>query len=238
MPVPRSPYGRPVVSMEPSMFEAIRSVLSQSVEYQNWGLNALTISALGTAFFTFVEGWGNLAQILTIFRKKSGESVSTNFFIYITAAFSLYLFYGVHTRSLSVTFNGVIFLLHPPILYGLWRYKGFTKDNWAMVGLGVTLNLLFVFTPYKTEVFGIMNVGVVFFLSQMPYEIWKAGTRGAADIKMIAAYMTSTVFWVGYAFATADPILRISTPLNLFFLTTAAVLWYRSEEDPALSSAT
>lgn len=220
------------------MLEAICAFLSQSVECQNWGLNTLTISALGTAVFTFVEGWGVVEQIRTIFLKKSGESVSVNFFVYVTVAFLVYLLYGIHIGSLSMVFNGILAILQLPILYGLWLFKGFTKDNWVMIGFGTLLCVLFFATPYKTQIFALTSVGVVAFMGLVPYEIWKTGTRGAADIKMILAYLTSTIFWVGFAYGTADPVLRISTPLNLFFLALAAVLWYRSEEDPALPAAT
>lgn len=77
----------------------MKELLQHTVEYQNWGANIGTFSFLATIFFTLLQGWSLFAQNTTIRRKRSGESLSTTFFIYTGCYFFMFLVYGITKRG-------------------------------------------------------------------------------------------------------------------------------------------
>ena len=57
-------------------------ILEKTIEYKNFGLNALTISAIATIIFSLISGYGVGRQAWKIWSEKSGKSVSPIFFAY------------------------------------------------------------------------------------------------------------------------------------------------------------
>ncbi len=207
--------------------------IKNSVEFQNWGWNALAIGSLGTAVFTLIEGWGLWKQNDAIWEGESGESVSVIWFSYLLFAFVAFFFYGVHIRGLAAMFNGAaLALLHVPILLGLRKHKGFTTSEKVQFFLFALMVPAMAFLPWKDEVFMVVSVGIIYSTATQPWELLRAKKSGVLEIRLIVIYLISTIFWVIYAFAISEWVLEILTSANLLLFIITAVLWseYRSRE--------
>ncbi len=206
------------------MYEFVRS----TVEYQNWGWNAVVVGSFGAIIFTFIEGWGLWKQNQAIWRGKSGESVSVSWFSYFLFALAAFFFYGIHIHGIAAMFNGVaLTLVHIPILLGLWKYKGFAKWEKVQFFCLALMVPAMAFLPWKNEVFTIVSVGIIYSLATQPLELWKTKKTGAVEIKLLVVYTLSTAFWVIYAFAINEWVLEILTSVNLFLLGLATLLWFK-----------
>ena len=82
------------------------SIFRNSIEWQGWGYNALTISFIGTVIFIVLEGWGLRIKNRSIWRNKSGESISVILFIYLGCLFITVSIYGCCIKSIAAIFNG------------------------------------------------------------------------------------------------------------------------------------
>jgi len=206
------------------MFE---NIFGWTVEWQNWGLNALTIGSLGTIAFTFVEWWGLWKQKQAIWNEKSGESVSVSWFSYGTFFFAAFLFYGVHIASVAVIINSLLAIIHIPILVGLWKFKGFSRHEKVQFVLLAGMVPAMAFLPWKDELFLIISFGTLYSFGTQPWELWKTKKAGVVEIRLIGVYFLSTLFWVVYAFAIGEWVLEIITPIVLIILGLTSVLWFK-----------
>ena len=206
------------------MWEWIQGTL----EYQHWGWNSLIIGSAGTIIFTFFEGWGILKQNESIWREKSGESVSVSWFSFLGFFFFAFILYGVHLKSIAIVVNGsVLGPLHLPVLWGLWKYKGFTGKEKLLFVLSVLMVPAMAFIPWKSEVYLLLSIGTIIALASQPWEIWENKNAGVLEIRLIGIYLVSTGFWVAYAFATGDLPLEIITTAALFLLLITCLLWFK-----------
>ena len=102
-------------------------LFKRTVEYKEFGFNALTISASATIIFSLLQAYGIFGQSQKIWRNKSGEALSGTFFFYNFFYFLIFFIYGISEKSVAMSFNGALCFLYIPILIGLKKYKGFTK---------------------------------------------------------------------------------------------------------------
>lgn len=202
--------------------------IRHSVEYQNWGWNSVTIGSLGTIIFTFVELWGLHKQNQTIWQKQSGQSLSVSWFSFFFFASVAFSFYGLHIRSIASILNGVVLaLIHIPILLGLWQYKEFTRWESIQFFLLIATIPAMILLPWKDQVFLIISIGVIYAIATQPLELYKTKSVGAVDIRMLLVYVLSTIFWVIYAFAINEWVLKALALVNLGSLSLATFLWFR-----------
>ena len=64
------------------------------MELENLGFNALTISFFATIFFSLLAAWGLIDQDRKIWSKKSGQSLSSIWFIWASFFFLSNIIYG------------------------------------------------------------------------------------------------------------------------------------------------
>jgi len=206
------------------MFEWIIGTL----EYQNWGFNSLTIGSLGTLAFTIVEGWGLTKQNGTIWKTKSGESVSINLFSFLLFFLFAFFIYGLYIKSIAVIINGLVLgILHVPILFGLWRFKGFSRMEKVCFAISFAMIPAMIFVPWKDAVYIVIVSGAVFAIATQPWEIWERKSSGVVDIHLLVAYSLSTTFWVVYAFSTKQVPLEISTSITSIIIIVTLALWFK-----------
>jgi len=205
------------------MLEFIQS----TVEYQNWGLNAITIGSLGTIFFTFILWWGFWKQNHKIWKERSGESVSVIWFSYGLFSLIAFFFYGVHIQGISVIFNGIFLaLISIPIVFGLWKYKEFTKTEKVLFFLFALMALAMAILPWKDQVFIIVSAGAIYALSMQVWELWDTKKTGVVEIRLLVISFFSSIFWVIYGFAIGEWVLKILASTNVFLLSIAILLWW------------
>jgi uncharacterized protein with PQ loop repeat len=192
--------------------------LKNTVEWQGWGYNALTISFIATAVFTVLEGWGFWMQNISIWRNKSGESISVSLFIYFGCLFSTVIAYGYYIKSIAAIFNGMLGFMHLPILFGLWKYKGFTKlEKGALCVFPLMIPAMIVL-PWKDLLMISLLFGTIVPLVMQLYEMWRAKSAGVIDARFIGILIISTAFWVIYAFAIQNWVMEVIYPLTLVIL--------------------
>ncbi len=203
------------------------SFFNNTVEWQGWGYNALTISFIATAVFTVLEGWGFWMQNLSIWRNKSGESISVSLFIYFGCLFITVIVYGYYIKSIAAIFNGMLGFLHLPILFGLWKHKGFTKLEKGALSICPLMIPAMIFLPWKDLLMISLLFGTIIPLSMQLYEMWRTKSAGVVDARFIAILIISTAFWVVYAFAIQNWVMEVIYPLTLVILILILVLRFR-----------
>ena len=206
------------------------------IEFQNWGLNALTVGAIGTIIFTFVETWGLWQQNKTIWKFESGQSISIVYFAYATGVFMSVLIYGIAEHSLAMIINGFFLtLFHLPILIGLWKFESFsTWDKRICVGI-IAYMILMSLVPFKDILFMIFSFTNVLFTCTQPWKIWREKDAGAVEIKFIFTYLDNTFFWISYAYTIHDWVLQIICPCYFVLSALIIVLWFKYR-NPAFRS--
>ena len=199
------------------------------VEFQNFGLNAMTVSFIGTIFFTFFQAWGLSGQNKTIWKNKSGEAVSVSWLSYNLYVFFLAFIYALEINGLALAFNGFCLgVMHIPIIIGLGKFKGFQRWEKIVFGVAIVLLVVMIFLPseYKALLFLISSFGNIIAMATQPLEIFKKKTSGCVDIRLIFSFWISTIFWVVYAFAVNNWVLQILCPSYLAILTITMILWF------------
>ncbi len=198
------------------------------MELSQFGWNALTIGFLGAVFFTLVEAWGVWQQNRAIWKNQSGESVSVIWFSYFAALLAVVFIYGIAIKSILLILNGLLIsILHIPILVGLWRFKGFTKTEKVMCACFLAAVVAMVIAPFKDWFFLLFTAGNILFSLNQPYEIWKNKNSGVVEIKLLAVYLASTLFWLIYGFAIGDWVLQIVNPAYMVTLTITVLVWFK-----------
>jgi len=198
-----------------------------TVEWQGWGYNALTISFIATAVFTILEGWGFWMQNLSIWRNKSGKSISVSLFIYFGCLFITVIAYGYYIKSIAAIFNGMLGFLHLPILFGLWKYKGFTKLETGASCVFPLMGPAMIFLPWKDLMMISLLFGTIVPLLMQLYEMWRAKSAGVINARFIGILIISTAFWVIYAFAIGNRVMEVIYPLTLVILILIFALRFR-----------
>jgi uncharacterized protein with PQ loop repeat len=180
--------------------------LNQFIEFQHPGLNVVTISALGTAFFTLLQSWGTTKQYRTIRRLQSGKSIPMIFLAFMSAEFVAFGIYGFRQSSLAMTFNGICFLPTVLAYFAAGRYPdGDGKRLWHAVFILFIFGMLWVKNPQW--VLGAMMVTICVVFTQSPIEIYRKKDAGAVDPRMVISYIAASVFWATYAWCIRDWVI-------------------------------
>lgn len=201
----------------------------KTIEYQNFGFNALTIAAGATIIFSLIKGYGIISQGLKIWKNKSGENVSAIFFFYNFFFFLLFLNYGIEEKSLAITVSGALSILYLPILFGLKKYRGFSKKEiYFAILMSFIFLLSFLFDKsHMILVFSIIATMAIF--SQIK-EIWKEKKFGAFSVRYLQTFLAATLFWGIYYVMTQNWLLSILNAVEIVLFTTALILEKRWRE--------
>ena len=202
-------------------------ILKSTVEYQNWGYNALTFSAIGTFFFTILQMWSFGQQSKLIWASCSGESVSVKMFSYWFFYWMSFSVYGVAGKSIAIVFNGLMFLATAPILLGLYKFKGFVRQEKILFWIFALIPLVMYYCPkpQKPTLLLILLMGVLFSIILQPYEIWQKKNAGKVEPKLLAIFAVTAVFWFAYGIVIKDIPLMIFNPLAIVVLLVTLGLW-------------
>lgn len=162
-------------------------------------------------------------------------------FIYFGCLFITVIAYGYYIKSIAAIFNGMLGFMHLPILFGLWKYKGFTKLETGALCVFPLMIPAMIFLPWKDLLMISLLFGTIIPLAMQLYEMWRAKSAGVINARFIGILIISTAFWVIYAFAIENWVMEVIYPLTLVILILIFVLrfhyaypsWYR-EKNAAL----
>jgi len=166
-------------------------------------------------------------QNLSIWRNKSGESISVSLFVYFGCLFITVIAYGYYIKSIAAIFNGMLGFLHLPILFGLWKYKGFTKLEKGAFYVFPLMIPSMIFLPWKDLLMISLLFGTIVPLVMQLHEMWRAKSAGVVDPRFIGILIISTAFWVVYAFAIRNWVMEVIYPLTLVILILIFLLRFR-----------
>jgi hypothetical protein len=189
--------------------------------------DAETIGIWGCNFFTVVEGLGIVSQIRAIWKRRSGESVSVGAMLFLCAVSLASITYGMTYGRLPLVVNGITLGIgFGVITIGLWKFKRIRRlEKWFGISLAVTLLLMLVSNHYDVWYF-LYSICAAAMLVLQPWEIWRNRNAGVVDIRLLAVFFTSSIFWVVYGFAVSDWVLMILCPTNVAILGLAITLWW------------
>jgi uncharacterized protein with PQ loop repeat len=201
--------------------------ISNLVEYQNWGLNILTISALGTLFFTILQVYGACDQNKKIWSKKPLKSVSLLFFAYNCSYFSSLFCYGFFKHSLAMILNGLLLFFFLPIVIGVWKFKKNTAKEkfWAVAFLLIVP--LMIIMPQKDLLFMISLFGIACFFSVQLRKIMVEKDFSSLSLKLVIILLATVIFWLGYSIAIHNLALEINSALAIILYAFAIFLYFK-----------
>ena len=170
------------------------------VECQNWGMNTLTVSAIGTVFFTFWQLYAAVAQSKKIWSGKPVESVSLQLFAYNFYYFVATLIYGIYQHKLAIIFNGLLFIPSLPIVIGILKFQ--KNEPWEKYFsfLGLLMIPAMIIFPQKNLVIEVVLSGLIVFIIIQVRDIMKNKKFGALSIEFIVIYLVVNVFWFIYGY--------------------------------------
>ncbi len=204
--------------------------IKNSVEYQQFGWNALTIGFVMTVIFTFFQGYGLFAQNRVIWKEKSGESLSTLFFIYMTFYFTNFMFYGLAEGKIGMVFNALLVIMYVPILIGLWKYKTFSlKETYTSLLCVICLFPSYALMNglYRESFFLALLIGICLFQCMPIYEMWRAKSGGAVSLNYLIMFMITAVGWLIYAIAIHNLMLEIFNPIAILLFGIMLVMYFK-----------
>jgi uncharacterized protein with PQ loop repeat len=199
------------------------------IEYKNWGMNALTVSALGTVLFTILQAFGAYDQSKKIWSTKSGESVSLQLFAYNCAYFFCFFIYGMFKSSLAMIFNGLLFLIFMPVMIGLWKYKKTSLLKKICSASYLLLIPLMIILPQKDLIVTLGLLGIAVFLISQLREIIKARSFGKFSIKFVLIFMSTNMFWLVYAITVKNLPLELFNAFGIILYSSALFLYFKFE---------
>lgn len=194
-------------------------ILKNSIEYQNFGLNALSISAIATICFSIMQGYGAIAQNNKIWREKSGETIKILFFVYNFWYFFSFFIYGIAQNSIAITFNGAIGFLYIPILIGLHKFKGFSRKEVILSLLGFLVVPAMIFIPQKNYVLLVIVILICPITIEQFIEFIRNRGLGAFSIKYVIIFFSTSAFWLIYSIAILKwPLIILNAGTTTIYL--------------------
>lgn len=178
--------------------------------------------------FSILGAWGLWLQNLSVWKNKSGKSVSVSYFSFFIAYFLSGLIYGLDKGLLALTIHCIGRLTFGiPILIGLWKFKIFTLQEKILCYLfwgGIAISLWF---SIKEQAFMLYSVGSIFAYLLQAIEIFKNKDSGRVVSKLHWVYFGSASFWTIYGFANNDLVLKATSPPNILIALLIIVLCHK-----------
>ena len=207
--------------------------LENFIEWQLWGWNLATISAVGAFLFTGLEAYLFYQQNKIIWEKKSGESLSVDLFIFLPFMFASFIVYGLARHEGVLVFNGLLFLFAIPIAVGLIKFRGYLPRHGIIIILCFLSLLVMVIFPVKELLYFLFAAGSVLVLAAQLWELFKSHKPGAFDIRLALVYLIGNFLWVVYAWQLSDWLLLIVVGFSLVILIAIIFFWlyFKKKED-------
>ena len=203
------------------------AALEWTAEYKNWGWNAATVSTCIIIAVTGPETWGIIKQGETIWKDKKGDSVSNVMFAFTFSFFFVAAIYGWHLKSVSLIANSVITgFAQVPILWGLLKFKGFSKREFVLAGVFALMPIAELATSLRGELYLVFSFGLWYAFGAQLWELWREKARGEVDVRLLVVYLIATSAWTTFAFSGDEPYFKASQVGISSFIFAINVLWW------------
>lgn len=226
------------------MSDLFWSLVYATAEYQSWqkdGWNTFTVTAQLLAVFTITETYGIVVQGREIWRERSGASVSVTTNLFFFSFFFVAAIFGWYEKSAAMVFNAVVTgVAQIPIVIGLLRFKGFTRQEWLSAALFGAMMGWEVYTPHKSFWYLVFSFGLWYSLYMQLKELWDSGKTGVLNGQLLLVFLVSSGTWTAFAFAGENPYFKLSQVgiITLFSAITALWCWFWIKEQRARNPRT
>lgn len=195
-------------------------------EWLYFGWTPEEISSSGIIFFIFfgsvalgIQGW-------KIWKNKSGLSVSVAWTFIFFFMFLTYPIYGVEKDNSLLTWQGVFrILFYLPILFGLYRFKGFTKKE--LIFARILFLMIFIMVEYPSTgeaVYTGLNFLGVFGVFMQGWAMQKTNKTGTVSLTLLIAYSLNAGLWTWNTYGN-DFVLFWTSALFLFAYAYTITIW-------------
>ena len=209
------------------MLSVFSPLLTTTLEYQNWGVNALTVSFFLSVAITLITAWGLVQQHQTIWRKREVEAISVFWLTYNAMLQIVILIYGSSIHSAALVVNGFLALAYIPILAGLWKFKGYSLLEKISVMVFIAAILAMVLLPFKSQFFFILALGGLFSASMQPLEMWRKKSARGVNIRFIGILILGNIIWFTYGVAVRGWVLIVVNAIAFCIFGITVLLWRR-----------
>ena len=194
--------------------EYLIDILKNTKEVREWGLNWITIGALGTLLFTFLQTWGIWKQNKNIKSKKSGEGISVTLFGFSAFYFMAFINYGFYCNSIAMILNGCLGFPCFELLKNLEKFKTITtKEKMSLVFFSL-MPLSMALVPYRKTLQLVFLIGILWGIFLQILELVQKG-KSNLEPKTIRIFLITGLFWFVFALAIKDVPLMIFNPIAI-----------------------
>lgn len=213
-------------------------ILKNTVEYKEFGFNTLTVAAIMTILFSFLQAYGIYKQGKEIWQKKSGEAIASVFFFYNFFYFFIFLIFGLMENKLAVIINGSLCFFYIPVLLGLKKYKKFSSLDRLMIILMLIASSSIFFYPRKDQLlFAFSLISLIVIIKQFR-EFIKERQLGAFSKKYLQMFFVTGIFWCIYFAAIGQWLLEITCVIGTILYALILILQRRWEMEERMAPLT
>jgi hypothetical protein len=188
-----------------------------------------TVSSCGIMFFIAFGSAALFLQGREIWKNRSALSVSAVWTFIFFFMFLTYPVIGVQRQNTLLITQGVCRIaFYIPILWGLWKFRGFTRGEIILARLLFFLIFLMVEYPSTGEaIYTLINFLGVFGVAAQGVLLRKEGRTGVVSPLLLFAYMTNSTLWMWYTYEIKDLFLFANSMLFLAVYMYAVFIWTR-----------
>ena len=217
-------------------------LLQHTLEFQNWGLNAIIIGAAATILFDIVESITVIGQMNAI--KKQDSTLALSFVWYTGFGFFLVAsgVYGWHIGSIALIVEGLLGLFfYLPLVHLLWKHGTPTRNERIFFLIALLMPVAAFALPGKDEQIAlpffegiiatrfdilivVLAASVASLLIDQLVKVCLHG-RGVVQLPLQIVYWINMAFWVLYGFAIQSVAYMIIAPFALFIVTLTILAW-------------
>lgn len=202
-------------------------IINNTVEFQNFGFNAITISFIATLAITILQIIAAIKQNKRIRINRSGENWTLTLFAYLSFYFLSFIFYGISRNSLALFLSGIPGFFYIPILVNIWIYKENSKfDRISSILLFFTVPFIAISQYKGMAILFVFGLGATSMLIQT-YKMIKEKDYKDVEPMFLVSFFVSSLFWFIYSTAINDRVVQISSGLSLIFLVLLLSLYYQ-----------
>jgi hypothetical protein len=160
-----------------------------SAQLQFW--SSLGVMSLST-YWAIVQ----IKQGLKIHKEEKVDSISVVWMMFFFFLCPLYLSHGVMNDLWAMVYHGSVRgLTYIPILWGIWKFRGYRKFEFALGGLLIVALIMHWFVPWEKPYFFIFALAGPFATSLQPLAIYRQKTLGVFEPHVILAMLCANLFW-------------------------------------------
>ncbi|MAF80039.1 hypothetical protein CL629_03110 [bacterium] len=200
-------------------------------EFKDFGINRKTFIVLSLATLIMLRIVSHGSQAHKIWTERSGEAVSTTWFLNLIFVRLGTMFYGIHANGFLTVLNGCTF---PAAIINTWvliKHRGVRIEGLLLGIYTISCASLIAVSQNEKAIettFFFLNVGNLVSAATQPFLMWREKSRGVVQIKMVQVHILLSAAWTMYGFVVLKrTALGTTSLLFTAIFVIAHVLWCR-----------